>query len=120
MAAPPAKLEAVHERAFAAVQKDLADGGPPAGVELAEHNFWKQFLKSAAAYAEGQRYLGTDSLDDNRLYTNVRDPQMADNLVWLARSAFPDRKIIVWAASMHLSRNPSEIKMIAKVEGRPV
>ena len=57
---------------------------------------------------------------DGKAYTNVRDPQMADNLVWLARSAYPKRKIIVWAASMHLARNPAEIKLIAKVDGRPV
>jgi uncharacterized protein (TIGR03067 family) len=58
---------------------------------------------------------------DSKAYTNVRDPQMADNLVWLARSAYPKRKIIVWAASMHIARNPAEIKLIAKdAEGRPV
>ena len=40
---------------------------------------------------------------------NLRDKRMGDNLVWLARERYPDRKIIVWAASFHLLRNAPEI-----------
>ena len=120
MTAPSAKIEARHKAAIAACRKELETAEPPAGVEAVEFAFWKQFLKSAAAYADAQQYLASKSFQDSQAYTNVRDPQMADNLVWLARSAYPGRKIIVWAASMHISRNPSEIKLIAKVDGRPV
>lgn len=120
IAAPPAKIEARHREAFAACRKELDAVDRPPGVEPSEFAFWKQFLKSAAAYAEGQKYLASRSFEDSQAYTNVRDPQMADNLVWLARTAYPGRKIIVWAASMHISRNPSEIKLIAKVDGHPV
>jgi erythromycin esterase len=31
---------------------------------------------------------------------------MAENLVWLAKTYFPDRKIIVWAHTLHVMRNP--------------
>lgn len=120
LATPPAKIEARHKEAFAACRKELETVDAPQGVDPSELAFWKQFLKSAGAYAEGQRYLGSKSFEDSQAYTNVRDPQMADNLVWLSRSAYPGRKIIVWAASMHISRNPSEIKLIAKENGRPV
>jgi erythromycin esterase len=120
LAVPPAKIEARHKEALTACQLQLDTAKPPAGVAPAEMAFWKQFLKSAAAYAEGQKFLNSKSFEDNKSYTNVRDPQMADNLVWLARTAYPGRKIIVWAASMHLLRNPSEVKMIAKVDGKPI
>jgi erythromycin esterase len=120
LTAPPAKIEARHKEAFAACRKELETAKPPAGFPPGEFAFWKQFLKSAAAYAEGQQYVAGKSLDQGRLYTNIRDPQMADNLAWLSRTAYPGRKIIVWAASMHLMRNPSEVKLIAKVDGRPL
>jgi len=118
---PPAKIEAKHKAAIAACRKELAATELPAGVTAADFAFWKQFLKSVAAYAEGQQFLNSRTMEDGQKYTNVRDPQMADNLVWLARTAYPGRKIIVWAASMHISRNPAEIKLIAKdANGRPV
>ncbi len=118
---PPAKIEPRHTDAIAACRTELAAIDLPAGVAETDFAFWKQFLKSAAAYAEGQQFLKSRTMEDGQKYTNVRDPQMADNLVWLARTAYPGRKIIVWAASMHISRNPSEIKLIAKdVNGRPV
>lgn len=36
---------------------------------------------------------------------NFRDRFMADNLIWLARERYADRKIIVWAASAHIARH---------------
>ena len=36
---------------------------------------------------------------------------MAENLLWLAQKRFPNRKMIVWAASFHVMRNPSEIEV---------
>jgi erythromycin esterase len=38
-------------------------------------------------------------------YSDGRDPQMARNLVWLAREYFPGRKIIVWAHNAHIIRH---------------
>src|SRR5262249_11445074 len=35
--------------------------------------------------------------------------QMGKNLVWLARTAHPGRKAIVWAASFHIMRNPDSV-----------
>ena len=40
----------------------------------------------------------------------ARDIQMADNLHWLATHRYPDRKIIVWAASFHIVRNIQDIE----------
>jgi erythromycin esterase len=40
---------------------------------------------------------------------NARDRMMADNLLWLARDYYPHSKIIVWAASLHIMHNASQI-----------
>ena len=44
--------------------------------------------------------------------TNLRDQRMGENLAWLAQVYYPDRKIIVWAASFHLLRNAPTVKVI--------
>ncbi len=48
---------------------------------------------------------------------NIRDEQMADNLLWLARERYPGRKIIVWAATSHASRNRQLIERPIGDEG---
>jgi len=116
----PAKVDARQKAAFVACRQALGSIAAPENIPLAEFEFWKQFIESAAAYADAQQFLVTTNFDDRLEYTNVRDPQMARNLVWLARTAYPNRKIIVWAASMHIMRNPASVKMIIKAEGRPL
>jgi len=68
-----------------------------------EATFWRQALKSTKAFTQF-RFL----MQENAAGTdpNLRDAAMADNLLWLAREAFPERKIIVWAATFHNLRNP--------------
>jgi erythromycin esterase len=41
---------------------------------------------------------------------NIRDFQMSDNLQWLAKKKYPDKKIIVWAHNSHIAMHPSEIQ----------
>ncbi len=48
---------------------------------------------------------GKISVTDN----NIRDQRMGENIIWLAKQRYPDRKIIIWAASMHNSRNAPSI-----------
>jgi erythromycin esterase len=68
--------------------------------------FWRQYAVSLAAYAEAMWKPFLESVFE-------RDKQMAQNLVWLARKAYPQRKIIVWAASYHLQRNPASVQLLA-------
>jgi erythromycin esterase len=39
------------------------------------------------------------------VHLNERDAMMADNLLWLAKTAHPKSKIIVWSTSYHNARN---------------
>lgn len=66
--------------------------------------FWRQVLKSTKAWA--QQIFQMQEGDPTRTGFNLRDTAMADNLIWLTREAYPGRKIIVWAATFHIMRNP--------------
>lgn len=72
-----------------------------------EKAFWIQLLNSLETFA---RFLwNVDFNKPDLQFMNLRDSQMADNLLWLSRVRYPDAKIIVWAASSHISRNRHEI-----------
>jgi erythromycin esterase len=107
----PAPAEQEQQRkALAAFGQALAVAKPTAGLPAAELAFWRQLVSSTAAQAESHWFAKRPGkIDDNGL-TNLRDRQMAKNLVWLARELYPRRKIIVWAASFHLMRNPATVQ----------
>ena len=69
--------------------------------------FWQQQFKSMADHC-GRQFDKGDVMDG----VMARDEQMARNLIWLANERFRDRKIIVWAASFHIMRNPPGITSI--------
>jgi erythromycin esterase len=74
-----------------------------------DSEFWMQNLKSIQAYIAykaGDR-KGMQGVQD-------RDAQMARNLIWMHQKQFPNRKIIVWAASFHVMRNPPGIEVPGK------
>jgi erythromycin esterase len=74
---------------------------------LVERDFWIQFLKSSAAFLELSWRVHLESLDKTVLdwAFNLRDRQMGENFIWLAKRAYPMRKIIVWAATSHIIRH---------------
>lgn len=44
---------------------------------------------------------------------NIRDAAMGENLAWLARERYPDRKIMVWAASAHNAWNVEALEPLS-------
>lgn len=70
--------------------------------------FWKQNLKSVRALAP--YVFAAVANNPTNANFNLRDAQMAENLLWLARTRYPSRKIIVWAASAHNLRTAPEVK----------
>ncbi len=94
--------------AMADLGRALEQGPPGSRQDEAERVFWIQLLKSSATMMEFgwkvdlgaamQKHVGMTVV-------NLRDRQMADNLMWLAKQAYPTRKIIVWAATSHVIRN---------------
>ncbi len=70
-------------------------------------NYWKQLLVSTKAYFNQD--LGTTASSNTSAIRSVRDIQMGENLTWLAKEKYPNRKIIVWAATFHIMRNAPSI-----------
>jgi erythromycin esterase len=91
--------------------KALIDAIDSRGGELGrvhsarEMAFTKRVLENLLVYDDVRREPGGAAAAD----TNLRDRRMGENLVWLAQEIYPDRKMIVWAASFHLMREAATI-----------
>jgi erythromycin esterase len=114
--APAAEVQDQQRKALAAFGQALGAAKPSAELPIAELAFWRQFASSTPAHVESYWFAKKPGKTDHIGMTNLRDVQMAKNLIWLAREAYPKRKIIVWAASMHLMRNPATVKP----QGKPL
>lgn len=73
-----------------------------------EKQFWLQVLRNIETLARFTWIVDWNKPDPR--YLNLRDQQMGENLLWLSRVRYPGKKIIVWGASSHISRNRHEIK----------
>ena len=72
--------------------------------------FQVQMLKNLPVLLEKETLLSANKGNlGSVLDNNGRDRQMAENLIWLAKERYPDRKIIVWAASFHIMRKSPSI-----------
>ena len=78
-----------------------------AGNRDAESRFLRQVLHSTERNA--RFWWNADFDKPDPAVMNIRDAQMADNLLWLLRERYDSRKIIVWAATSHASRNRQRI-----------
>ena len=110
---PGTGIDARESDALAACQKALADTKPSESLPAAELAYWRQFFDSSIAMVEVEAAIKS-GVKTERNHLNLRDTQMAKNLVWLAREAYPKRKIIVWAAAYHLMRNPQSVAMVVE------
>jgi len=73
--------------------------------------YWKQFSKNLLANSEDAYYNKEEILttDFGNKNDNIRDKQMADNLLsYINRN--PNEKIICWADNIHIINNNSSIK----------
>jgi erythromycin esterase len=61
-------------------------------------------LDELQSYHKKMRKPGTPALDPN-----FRDIKMGENLLWLAKTRYAGRKIIVWAATSHSARNLTSV-----------
>jgi erythromycin esterase len=72
-----------------------------------ESSRWKQLgdaldAQGRAWFVFWDRPPGTD-------YSTIRDSAMARNLHWLATEAYPNRKIVVWAANAHIANGVQRV-----------
>lgn len=93
---------------LAAIRQDLA--GRSGDVrDLAR---WQQILKNVAANATQVWSFDWQNRTPKPNYNrSLRDQQMAENLTWMVHEYYADRKIIVWAATLHLMRGTDGIAL---------
>jgi erythromycin esterase len=70
---------------------------------LRANEFPTMVVNNLLAFATEMQHF--DNRENDHLSHNVRDEQMAKNLKWLSTQRYAGEKIIVWAASLHISRN---------------
>lgn len=96
----PVQFDADQLAADAAeLQRALAASDQP------DRDWLIQTVTSAQTYLAFRKGLAAPGAE----VFNLRDAQMGRNLEWLAREAFPGRKIMVWAATSHLLRDRAAI-----------
>lgn len=72
--------------------------------------FWKQVLRSTRAYAKQVfDYDPNIQVFGAAANSGIRDAQMAENLLWLIEKRYAGCKLIVWAATDHITKNPTLI-----------
>jgi erythromycin esterase len=93
-----------------AMMGDLFDDAVAEGGRRAL--WWAEVLRSTAVFAA--RVWRNPGIIEGAV---MRENAMSRNLAWLAREHYRGRKVIVWAASLHISRNLEELRT---PEGSPV
>jgi len=100
----PTMLESQQgDNALAAWRKSLETARPSNSLTESELAFWRQFVASTSILIERESLANQENEEESWM---LRDKQMARNLLWLARTVYPQRKVIVWAGSPHLMHNP--------------
>ena len=69
--------------------------------DLSDAEYWRQIVESTARLLIFLHRLPEATAE----VFNMRDAQMAANLEWLATTACPGRKIVVWAATSHIVKD---------------
>ena len=92
---------------FRNVVSGLRAGDSFAAEELADWKLW---------FANLQLVIDMKSADKTKV-GSMRDAQMAKNFLALATEKYPKKKIIVWAASYHLMRNPIVVDTLVPKPG---
>ncbi len=90
------------------LQKEIQTRSSPKEKRTA--SFWIQMLRSMTSRAKAVWLKGLQVSPVGLDEPNLRDVQMAENLIWLSNEYYPNRKVIVWAHNGHIMRNPRELK----------
>lgn len=71
-------------------------------------------LKNEQRKYDFGKYLLTKDATFGKKSSSDRDEFMADNFIWLTKQMYPNQKIVIWAATAHLTRNTPTIEPIDK------
>ena len=77
----------------------------PADALFDNPGFWLQIVRNAEIERTRRALVAGGQWGS----TNMRDGQMAQNLIWLKDTLYPNQKVIVWAATLHTMRRLPEL-----------
>ncbi|MHC5001921.1 MAG: SgcJ/EcaC family oxidoreductase, partial [Planctomycetota bacterium] len=104
----PFRLDADEHAAFQRAMGRLAEWLESSG----DHALLARAVRNKAAFADMIQLMMRQGSPESRLEAAlIRETRMAENLLWLARERYPDRKIIVWAATSHMSYGEAGLEM---------
>ena len=78
-----------------------------------ERGFWALVLENLAADVP---YWLAPAFPPARELVELRDSLMARNLIWLMNDRYPDRRFVVWSATLHNARNLSVLEVEEDME----
>ena len=82
-----------------------------------ETSFWMQIFENVRVNSERVWNVNYDDWNSTpREILDLRDVRMGENIVWLAKEYFPNRKMIVWAATSHIARDMQAVDIFATPE----
>jgi erythromycin esterase len=113
-AVEPAALDAVTgELDRFADRLDSPQTGDTAGTSLDERSLLARTARNLAAFLKMAAEVASKGQSHESMMRAgaFREPAMAETLIWLANERFEGRKIIVWAASSHMSFNEHLVQM---------
>ncbi len=64
-------------------------------------SMWRQTIRSISGLIRFARV----PLSDWKRANTLRNLQMADNLLWLMNTCYPNERFVVWSANLHIARN---------------
>lgn len=96
---------------------DKADGSFASAAQPRERSLLGRSLRNFVAAVEMAHWMGrvqaepAEARQHQRKVAMTREPAMSQTLLWLGSDYFADRKLIVWAASSHLTYNPRTVEL---------
>ncbi len=73
-------------------------------IDAKRDGFWLQVIKNLLANTKKIKA----ELDNDLSVFHIRDMQMADNIDWLCKNKYKDKKIIIWAHNAHIAKNSGD------------
>ncbi len=94
--------------------KDLLE---TTNVDTTRCRFLARTLRNLAGFHTMMFHMGSLRTDPNNAQQHqlktaqAREKHMSDSLIWLAQEQYPNRKMIVWAASSHMTHHSKRIEV---------
>ena len=89
------------------IANDLESSETKNGLRLAQT---ARSIESQIMTSSSIPYVMKQGIEFITNYNNIRDRQMAENIKWLIKNKYQDKKVIIWAANTHIARNLVDLK----------